>query len=62
MHAGSAGGRRPGAVLGSTGQRWGDLVAAKWEAVVAETFAAVKTEAERQSTARGTNQTAGASK
>lgn len=51
------------AVAGAAaGQRWGDLVAAKWEAVVAETFAAVKTEAERQSTAGGTSQTAGTSK
>lgn len=51
-----------GTDLWSAGQRWGDLVAAKWEAVVAETFAAVKTEAERQSTAGGTSQTAGTSK
>lgn len=37
-----------GTDLWSAGQRWGDVVAAKWEAVVAETFVAVKAEAERR--------------
>lgn len=37
-----------GTDLWGVGQRWGDVVAAKWEAVVAETFASVKTEAERR--------------
>lgn len=37
-----------GTDLWGVGQRWGDLVAAKWEAVVAETFASVKTEVERR--------------
>jgi len=37
-----------GTDLWGLGSRWGDLVAAKWEAVVAESFAAVTTEAERR--------------
>ncbi len=34
--------------LWGLGRRWGDVVAPRWEAVVAESFAAVKTEAERR--------------
>lgn len=30
------------------GSRWGDIVANRWQAVVEESFAAVKTEAERR--------------
>src|SRR5690606_37868933 len=36
-----------GTDLWSLGQRWGDAVAGTWEAAVAESFSAVKTEAER---------------
>lgn len=41
-----------GTDLWGLGRRWGDVVAARWEAVVAESFAAVKTEAERRVEAR----------
>lgn len=37
-----------GTDLWAPGRRWGDLVAAKWEAVVAGSMAAAKAEAERQ--------------
>lgn len=37
-----------GTDLWGLGARWGDLVATKWEAVVEESFAAVKAEAERR--------------
>lgn len=40
-----------GTDLWGLGSRWGDVVAAKWEAVVKDSFAAVKAEAERR--ARG---------
>lgn len=33
--------------LGAVGQRWGDLVAARWEEVVKTSFDTIKTEAER---------------
>lgn len=38
---------RLGTDLWGLGAAWGGLVATKWEAVVAESFAAIKTEAER---------------
>jgi len=41
-----------GTDLWGLGRRWGDLVAARWQAVVAESFAAVKTEAERRADVR----------
>lgn len=37
-----------GTDLWTAGQRWGDLVAARWESVVADSLTAVKAEAERQ--------------
>jgi Polyketide cyclase / dehydrase and lipid transport len=37
-----------GTDLWGLGRRWGDVVAARWEAVVAASLAAVKTEAERR--------------
>ncbi len=37
-----------GTDLWGLGRRWGDVVAAKWEAVVEASFAAVKAEAERR--------------
>jgi hypothetical protein len=37
-----------GTDLGPAGRRWGDLVARRWEHVVAETLDAVRTEAERR--------------
>jgi hypothetical protein len=37
-----------GTDLWAAGQRWGDLVAARWEAVVADSLATIKAEAERQ--------------
>jgi hypothetical protein len=37
-----------GTDLWAAGQRWGDLVAARWEAVVADSLASIKAEAERQ--------------
>jgi len=39
-----------GTDLWAAGQRWGDLVAARWESVVADSLASIKTEAERQAT------------
>lgn len=42
-----------GTDLWGLGRRWGDLVAARWQAVVAESFATVKTEAERRADDRG---------
>jgi len=41
-----------GTDLWGLGRRWGDLDAARWQAVVAESFAAVKTEAERRADVR----------
>lgn len=38
-----------GTDLWRLGQRWGDVVAGKWERVVAASFDAVKAEAERRS-------------
>jgi Polyketide cyclase / dehydrase and lipid transport len=35
--------------LWALGQRWGDLVARRWERVVADSFASIKAEAERRS-------------
>lgn len=41
--------------LWALGERWGDLVARRWERVVADSFASIKTEAERRSSvSRGT--------
>jgi Polyketide cyclase / dehydrase and lipid transport len=41
--------------LWALGQRWGDLVAGRWERVVADSFASIKAEAERRlSVSRGT--------
>jgi hypothetical protein len=37
-----------GTDLWAAGRRWGDLVAARWEAVVADSLATIKAEAERQ--------------
>jgi hypothetical protein len=37
-----------GTDLWAAGQRWGALVAARWEAVVADSLATIKAEAERQ--------------
>jgi hypothetical protein len=37
-----------GTDLWAAGQAWGDLVAARWEAVVADSLATIKAEAERQ--------------
>lgn len=34
--------------LGSLGHRWGEVVAPRWEEVLADTSAAVKAEAERR--------------
>jgi hypothetical protein len=41
-----------GTDLGRLGQRWGDLVAARWNRAVAESFDAVKAEAERRAARR----------
>jgi hypothetical protein len=43
-----------GTDLWGLGRRWGDIVAARWEAAVAESFAAVKAEAERRGGAKRT--------
>ncbi|MBA2559210.1 MAG: hypothetical protein H0V07_04865 [Propionibacteriales bacterium] len=43
-----------GTDLWGLGRSWGDLVAARWQAVVAESFAAVKAEAERRANAHRT--------
>ncbi|MBD8057162.1 SRPBCC family protein [Rhodococcus ruber] len=43
-----------GTDLGPLGGRWAAIVAPRWENVVAGTFAAVKTEAERRAKPRGT--------
>ncbi len=37
-----------GTDAGALGERWGDLVARRWQAVVGESFAAAKAEAERR--------------
>jgi hypothetical protein len=37
-----------GTDLWAAGQRWGDVVAARWESVVADSLATIKAEAERQ--------------
>jgi hypothetical protein len=37
-----------GTDLWAAGQRWGNVVAARWEAVVADSLATIKAEAERQ--------------
>jgi hypothetical protein len=41
-----------GTDLWALGRWWGDRVAAKWEAVVEESIAAIKTEAERRARSR----------
>ena len=41
-----------GTDLWAIGARWGDLVAARWEAAVAETLGAVRVEAEHRATSR----------
>jgi hypothetical protein len=46
-----------GTDLWSVGARWGDIVAVKWERVVAATFASVKTEAERRAVMRRSTST-----
>lgn len=44
-----------GTDLGRIGGRWAAIVAPRWENVVADTFAAVKTETERRARGRGTD-------
>ncbi len=41
-----------GTDLWRLGERWGDIVAPKWESVVASAYDATKNEAERRHTAR----------
>jgi hypothetical protein len=44
-----------GTDLWMLGQRWGELVARRWEQAVAASFASVKAEAERRASSRGTS-------
>jgi hypothetical protein len=44
-----------GTDLWAAGQLWGDLVAARWEAVVADSLGNIKSEAERQAAQSSTS-------